>query len=397
MRGTPIESIKEAISLKSIKMKRLQLLLVSLLVVIMLTAFPSFASVAAQPNSFGDVPYDAWYSADVMRAVELGLISGTSATTFSPNDDISYAAVVKLAACIHQLSATGAVTLTNGPVDWYSTYMDYAYSNSIIPQISYVLSDKDYNTVATRGQFLGILSKALPDKNLREVNSIEEEAIWDIWRGYMYEQEVYKMYRAGIVRGVDEYGSCLPNAAISRAEVAVILMRMMDESNRLSFSMTKAQAAIPARMDYDPTEVKGISWDSDHLFGISFLGYHQDLNQFLKSAAFNDFTKKYPAAANSIPVDMGGDEIFCVIPRKVDLSTAVCSYNDRTGEYGPFIYEGIGRPILLKCNISDLYPNSAVWVSRGEFAIEYYPQVDLAFGDPIIPANDFLYIKNLSR
>ena len=383
--------------MKSTKTKRMPLLLVSLLVVIILATTPSFESVAALPNSFSDVTANAWYGAAVMRAVGLGLVSGTSATTFSPNDDISYVAVVKLASCLHQLTTTGAVTLENGTVNWYSTYMEYAYNNGIIPRISYVLSEDDYNAPATRGQFLGILSKALPDKKLLAVNSVEDGAIWDIWQGYMYEQGVYKMYRAGIVRGVDEYGSCLPNAAISRAEVAVILVRMTDEHERLQFSMTKADAMITAKMGYDPAEAKGISWTSEHIAGVSFLGYHQDLNQFMKSAVFESYIKKYPAAANPAMVDMGGDEIFCIIPRKTDLGVDVNEFDDNTEKHGSLTYNGRGRPILLKCNVSDLHPNSAVWINKMEFAVLYIPQVDLAFGDPVIPAENLPYIKHLPR
>jgi hypothetical protein len=48
---------------------------------------------------------------------------------------------------------------------------------------------------------------------------------------------IYKLYRAGIVQGVDAAHNCNPSANIKRSEVAAILIRMMDPAKRVKFDM----------------------------------------------------------------------------------------------------------------------------------------------------------------
>ncbi|MCL1829766.1 MAG: S-layer homology domain-containing protein, partial [Oscillospiraceae bacterium] len=50
---------------------------------------PAAASAADAP--FTDVPASEWYYNDVMIAYESGLINGSTATTFSPDDNLTYA------------------------------------------------------------------------------------------------------------------------------------------------------------------------------------------------------------------------------------------------------------------------------------------------------------------
>ena len=49
---------------------------------------------------------------------------------------------------------------------------------------------------------------------------------------------IYKLYRAGILAGNDSAGTFLPNAPITRAEVATILVRMADPNARVLFSLS---------------------------------------------------------------------------------------------------------------------------------------------------------------
>jgi hypothetical protein len=44
---------------------------------------------------------------------------------------------------------------------------------------------------------------------------------------------IYKLYRAGIIRGVDHAFNCNPSANIMRCEVATILVRMMYPAERV--------------------------------------------------------------------------------------------------------------------------------------------------------------------
>ena len=181
-------------------------------------------------NPFTDVKDTAWYRNDIVAAVSLGIINGKSETIFAPDDNLTYAEAVKLAACMNQRSVEGKVTLKNGS-PWYQTYVDYCKENGIISK------DYEYTKFATRAGYMEIFANALTDEALKEINAISDGAIPDVKMTDSYAPAVYKLYRAGILQGVDANYSCNPRANIKRGEVAVILLRMMDEDKRLKFDV----------------------------------------------------------------------------------------------------------------------------------------------------------------
>ena len=181
-------------------------------------------------NPFVDVANDAWYAEDVISAVGTGLVNGKGNNEFKPDDFLTYAEAVKLAACMNQLYTTGQVTLANGE-PWYQSYVDYCKEKGIIR------TDYNWGDYATRVGYMYIFACALPDEAYKEINHIEDGIIPDVPADAPYASVVYKLYRAGIVTGVDAQHNCNPTANIKRSEVAVIVARMMDETKRIRFDM----------------------------------------------------------------------------------------------------------------------------------------------------------------
>ncbi len=186
-------------------------------------------------NPFADVQSDAWYAADVLSAVATGLITGKTTDKYAPGDNLTYAEAVKLAACMNEKYVTGKVTLEVGN-PWYQTYVDYCKENNIIR------TDYNWNDFATRVGYMYIFACALPEEAYEPINTIDDGMIPDVPMDSPYAAIVYKMYRAGIVTGVDSLHNCNPTANITRAEVAVIVARMMDPSKRIRFDMTASHA-----------------------------------------------------------------------------------------------------------------------------------------------------------
>ncbi|MCL2814558.1 MAG: S-layer homology domain-containing protein [Oscillospiraceae bacterium] len=181
---------------------------------------------------FIDVSESEWYYSDVKIAWQLGLISGKSDTSFAPGDNLTYAEAVKLAACMHQLYTEGKVTLVPRAGEWYDAYVAYAKKNGII--------NKDYawGTPATRAGYMEIFASALPDEALAAINTIPGGSIPDVPMAHAQAGAIYKLYRAGILQGVDPAThECNPASTIRRSEVAAILTRMMNPEKRVKFSM----------------------------------------------------------------------------------------------------------------------------------------------------------------
>ena len=204
--------------------KILSLLLASLMCLSMI------GSAFASEFKFTDVSESDWFYTDVKTAVESGLVNGKTDTTYAPADNLTYAEAIKLAACMNQLYEEGVINLTPGD-PWYQPYVDYCMAKGIIDK-EYIYTDN-----ATRVGYMGIFAKALPEDGLKGVNNVPDNSIPDVPSSKAYAEGIYKLYRAGILTGVDEAHNCNPLANITRAEVAAILTRMMNADKRLKFNM----------------------------------------------------------------------------------------------------------------------------------------------------------------
>lgn len=182
---------------------------------------------------FVDVPAGSWYYEDVYKAVSLGLVDGMSATAYEPLSSLTVAQAIKLAACLNQRHADGAVTLQNGAPNWYDSYVAYAVEKGLIRQGEYT----SYNSPISRTEFVRIFYKALPADNYGQLNQVADGAIPDVKMGDPGAAEIYAFYRAGILTG-DERNFFNPGTAIVRSEVAAILSRMNDETVRKLVSIT---------------------------------------------------------------------------------------------------------------------------------------------------------------
>ena len=88
------------------------------------------------------------------------------------------------------------------------------------------------NAKAARLEFAEILSGAMPDKALAEVNDVEDGALSDVSSVSDAGKAVYRLYRAGVLTGSDD-GRFHPSESISRAEAAAVITRMADSSQRV--------------------------------------------------------------------------------------------------------------------------------------------------------------------
>ena len=209
------------------------------------------ASAAETSVRFSDVKETDWFADAVYTAAGMGLINGkgkdaSGEDRFDPEGSITLAEAVKLAACMSQLYADGAVTLTNGD-PWYESYADYGRSRFLAdswPGFTYESVLEDPGRVLLRAEFAWIFARALPSEALTQINDIPDDAVPDMKKDeknlsdrmarlMTYYPEVYALYRAGIINGSDKAGTFLPESNIRRSEVAAIVVRMMRPETRV--------------------------------------------------------------------------------------------------------------------------------------------------------------------
>lgn len=192
------------------------------------TSGVGFTASTTYNNCFTDVPQKAWYYTSIASVYAYNLMNGVEKTKFMPNDEVTAAQTVTLAARMRKLYLTGDGTFA-ATSPWHKAYSDYAISQKIISSVP-----ADMNGTFTRQEFASMLANALPADALPAINTVNAGDIPDVYRS---DTAVYTLYRAGIFAGNDAAGTFRPNAPITRAEVAAVLVRMADPNQRMLFTL----------------------------------------------------------------------------------------------------------------------------------------------------------------
>ena len=181
---------------------------------------------------FSDVNQGDWFYDHVKNAYELGLMTGQGGGLFAPRGVVSLAEAVSLAAKL-RCAYTGDGRVFSGSKPWYAPAVDYAIAQGIIQEGDFA----DYTAAATRAQFAYILSRALPSGALEEINTVEDNSLPDVKMSSAYAENIYLLYRAGILSGKDRRGTFSPSATLTRAEAAGIASRIASAPLRVECAL----------------------------------------------------------------------------------------------------------------------------------------------------------------
>lgn len=234
-------------------------------------------------GQFQDVVASSWYADSVKAVCEYGIMAGQSDTSFGVNRDITLAEALAIADRLHA-AYFGKIIYESAAGQWYQTYVDYALENSILRN-----EYDNYNALCTRADFATLINASIPASATPQINNIDYGALWDVSSGspyydaytaltyagvmteaekndmkflfsqnskdyaneYMFDSStaykaIYRLYRAGILTGNDEYGTFTPDAGINRSSVATILYRVVDPAQRKVITLkTKPQTIVP--------------------------------------------------------------------------------------------------------------------------------------------------------
>lgn len=182
--------------------------------------------VKVYSNDFSDVKTRDWFYSNVVAAYELGLMKGVARGAFSPNNNVTIAETVTLAARLHSIYHTGSDEFPSyDGGKWFDPYVDYARDNGIVT-MAY-----NYDRSATREDFVHILAKALPEEALENITSVDFADVGEL----KYASDVQLLSGAGVINGVQKDGQTYfkPSAAITRAEVAAVVSRMAKPGSRI--------------------------------------------------------------------------------------------------------------------------------------------------------------------
>jgi len=174
---------------------------------------------------FTDYNKTSWYAENVSKAFSYGFLNGKTESTMVPNGKLSIAEAITIAARIHSTYYEKEITHYEGR--WYDKYVSYALYEGIMSSEN--LKVEDYSRKATREEVAYIFNNIFEDEKYVKVKQIESFPEMD--ETGSFKKDVLNMMNSGIITGYDENNTFKPKNNINRAEIATIVVRLINMIN----------------------------------------------------------------------------------------------------------------------------------------------------------------------
>ena len=177
---------------------------------------------------FTDLSPNAWYLAAVKNAYEKGLLNGVGDNKFDPNGTLSRAMV---ATVLYRMAGSPAVDSTSPFTDvpagkWYSNAVAWAAANGVVKGTSATTFDPDDDV--TREQMTTMLVRYA--ENVQKLDVTPKGDLSGFPDGgdvtYYARNAMTWCVDNGIINGID--GRIAPKNTATRAEFATIIMRLQN-------------------------------------------------------------------------------------------------------------------------------------------------------------------------
>jgi len=225
-----------------------------LLVVVSCLAVLFCMAIYVSAAKWTDVPDDAWYTEAVVKANELGIMNGTSATTFAPLKNLSRAEYVAILFRLSGGEANMEFTFTDVPADaWYKQYVGWAEKAGVITGYGNAQTFGGNHPI-TREQLMLMTSRFMDYEGIGFNNSDSAVEFKDAdkissWAAVGVEAT----RKAALITG-DANGNFNPQAPATRAEIATIVVRY---ANKLPEAVDAMHVKYENLLDYLACDEKG--------------------------------------------------------------------------------------------------------------------------------------------
>jgi len=199
-------------------------------------------------KSFSDVPRSHWAYDAIMSMARKGLVNGRTAPNeygvaeFRPKNHMTRAEFITV--IVRYLYSDEINTQEKGSY-WYSPYYKVALDKELVKQSEFSESKLGYDI--TRQEMSMILVRAMgatgeDNTNMAALERIRDYATIDPY----YVDYVRVAYQAGLIGGLDKYGTFAPRGILKREEASTVLHRLIEPSERLKPSEEDLNAEAEA-------------------------------------------------------------------------------------------------------------------------------------------------------
>ncbi len=166
---------------------------------------------AAITLPFTDVAEEDWFHDNVVSCYEEKIMVGTEPTLFSPYAILREEETATLAARLLARQRGETVPAQQEGEAWYGPVIRYLADLHL---------DITPGVQCTRSRFLTMLGAVLDDAALEPIHTVDSLPDTD-------SEVVLRFYRAGILNGMDAYGTFAPSRILTRAEAATMVSRVL--------------------------------------------------------------------------------------------------------------------------------------------------------------------------
>ncbi len=201
----------------------------SLITVLVIATLAVCVTIVGAAGKFTDIKGDEWYASAVLKANELGIMNGTSDTTFAPLKNLSRAEYVAILFRLSGGEENMEFSFTDVPDDaWYKKYVGWAESAGVITGYGNAETFGG-NELITREQLMLMTSRYMKyewisfEDSATAVEFADKAKISD-WAA----DGVEITRKAGLITG-DANANFNPQNPATRAEIATIVVRYADK------------------------------------------------------------------------------------------------------------------------------------------------------------------------
>lgn len=191
-----------------------------------------FPLVKGRLPSFSDVGPGDWYAVWVDLAYDLDLMQGVGEGRFAPDQVLTVAEAVKMAAFLesrytgdsfHQQPAAGS--------PWYRSSVAYCEASGILEPGQF----DDYQRPITRLEMARLFAATSLGRSMPEINDLERvrQSVPDLDGTEPDAEAAYRLYAQGVLTGSDGALTFRPGAPLTRAEAAAVAARMARAEQRV--------------------------------------------------------------------------------------------------------------------------------------------------------------------
>lgn len=174
---------------------------------------------------YTDIKSGNWAHEAISAISDKAIIKGYPDGTFKPNSTVTYGEFIKMAL----IAATGEDPGNAESGNWASNYYESAIENEFFTR--YDIDISQLNSQIPRSDMALIISSILGDIKINNYEELQE-GIKDITYKTKNEYHITKSYAAGILTGYTD-NTFRPEKTLTRAESAMVIYRLIDESKRV--------------------------------------------------------------------------------------------------------------------------------------------------------------------